>query len=83
MSKPTKPAAKKAPKLAPIVVIATTADILSWSLLASLLSRRSTKQLKEDLRARGLGIPKTKDEMIDRLSEWAGRDGGTFTLELR
>lgn len=83
MKKTAKPAAKKAPKLAPIIVTSAAIDLLSYSVLHALLSSRSTKQLKEDLRARGLGIPKTKEEMIDRLSVWAKREGATFTLELR
>jgi hypothetical protein len=82
-TKPTKTAAKKTPKLTPIILTETTADILSWTSLAALLSQRSTSELKEDLRARSLSIPKTKEEMIDRLSVWARRNGGAFYLELR
>lgn len=83
MKKPPKPAAKKAPKIAPIVLTSNAPHLLAWTVLDALLSSRSTRQLTEDLRARSLPIPKTKAEMIDRLSVWAKRDGGTFTIELR
>jgi hypothetical protein len=82
-TKPAKTATKKPAKLAPIVVTSAEPNLLAWTVLHALLSARSTRQLKEDLRARSLPIPKTKDEMVDRLSVWARRDGGTFTLTLR
>ena len=67
---------------APIIATGKTDQLLSATFLDALLSSRTTKQLAEDLRARSIAIPKTKNEMIDRLVSWLGRDEGNFTVTL-
>lgn len=82
-TKPTKSAAKKAPKPSPIIIKKATRGVMSWPAIQDALFALPTSILKERLRERGLPIPKDKDTMTTRLADWAIRDGGTFTLELR
>jgi len=72
--------AKKAPKPAPITITGKTEPLFDSCILDALLSSRTTKQLAEDLRVRSIAIPKTKNDMIDRLGDWAVRDDGNFTI---
>lgn len=82
-TKPTKPAAKKAPKLAPIIIGGFTAGAIGYLSAEQLIAALPMTVLKELLRARSLGIPKDKQDMVSRLAQWAVRPGATFTLELR
>ena len=82
-TKPTKPAAKKAPKPAPIIIKKATRGVMSWPAIQDALFALPTSVLKERLRERGLPIPKDKGTMTSRLAYWAIRAGGTVTLELR
>ena len=82
-TKPTKSAAKKAPKLTPIIIKKATRGGMGYTAIQDALFALPTSVLKERLRERGLPIPKDKDTMITRLADWAIRAGGTFTLELR
>lgn len=83
MKKTAKPAAKKAPKLAPIIIGGLTGKAFHFGTLSGLIDALPAAVLKEQLRARSLAIPKDKATMVARLANWAGRPEATFTLELR
>jgi len=51
-------------------------------ILASLLEQRTTLQLKEDLRSRGVAIPKNKEDMADRLALHLAASAAVLTASL-
>lgn len=81
-TKPTKTAAKKAPKLTPIIIGGFTAGAIGYRSAEQLIGALPMTVLKELLRARSLGIPKDKQDMVSRLAQWAVRPDATFTLSL-
>jgi hypothetical protein len=81
-TKPTKTAAKKTPKLTPIIIGGFTAGAIGYRNAEQLISALPTVALKEHLRARNLPIPKDKATMVARLAQWAVRPDATFTLSL-
>jgi len=85
MKKTAKPAAKKAPKKPmPVIIIGgKTAGAIGFSSVADLIAALPTSTLKELLRARDIGIPKSKALMVARLANWAVRSEATFILSLR
>lgn len=86
--KPAAPAGKPARKSAkpaksvPITIGGLTGDVFPTEALACLVNTLPSKRLADLLRERSLPIPKNKDTMVDRLTEWAVRQGGNFTLNL-
>lgn len=82
MSTKTKPAAKKAPKLAPIIIGGFTAGAIGHRSAEQLIAALPTVALKEHLRTRSLPIPKDKATMVARLAQWAVRPESTFTISL-
>lgn len=85
-SKPAVPAGKKAKKTAkpfnPIILGGKTGEAFGTGQLGRMIGTLPSKRLVEMLRSRQLPIPKDKDTMVDRLVNWAVRDGGTFVLSL-
>jgi hypothetical protein len=71
MSKPTKQ------KIAPIT-IKTTVKPGGHSIWDAV----TTTYLKTAMKARGIPIPKTKDEMIGRIKDWAATNGATLHLTI-
>lgn len=82
-TKPTKPAAKKAPKLTPISIMGKTVEVIHRHHAAAMIAESPTAILKEQLRERGVPIPKDKATMVARLADWASRPEATFVLTLR
>lgn len=76
----TKAAKKTAARLTPIIVRGKTRQ--TFGTVTDLIDTLPTSRLKPLLTERGIGIPKTKPEMVARLSQWLCRDGGNFTLTL-
>ena len=89
MSAKTKPASKTATKKpakpalpVPIIIGGFTAGAIGYRSAEQFIAALPTSVLKEHLRARSLGIPKDKQDMVSRLAQWAVRPGSTFTLSL-
>lgn len=74
---------KKPAEPKPIIIGGFTAGAIGYQSVGDLIDALPMTTLKELLRARSLPISKDKDTMTTRLADWAIRDGGTFTLELR
>jgi hypothetical protein len=68
--------------LNPIILGGKTPEAFTTLKLGNLLGVLPAKRLVEMLRSRGLPIPKDKETMVDRLVNWASREGATFTLSL-
>lgn len=81
-TKPTKSAAKKAPKLTPIIIGGETGQVIGYLAVRNLIAALPMIALKEHLRARSLPIPKDKATMVARLAQWAVRPEATFTISL-
>lgn len=77
-----KPARKTAKPWDPITIQRTTAMVFPSEMIAYEIGLMPVSRLKEMLRARLLPIPKDKETMVDRLTTWAVRDGGSFVLSL-
>lgn len=79
---PAKKAAKKSPKLKPLRFQGPTIQLGAHRLAELFYINYPTKDLNELLRARQIGIPKTKRDAALRLGEWAAREGARFDLHL-
>ena len=80
-TKPSTPA-KKAPRLKPIRLQGPTIQLGANRLAELFYITYSTKALNDLLRARQIGIPKTKRDSAIRLATWATREGARFDLHL-
>lgn len=79
MSKKT---ARKPTPIAPMRFAGMTDGTFHYDDLAALFNLRTSKELACLLRERGIGIPKDKAQMIDRLIAWARRSDGMFMLTI-
>jgi len=77
-----KPARKTAKPMNPIILGGKSGEVFGTGKMGLLLETLPVSRLKEMLRSRALPIPKDKETMVDRLTAWVLRDGGTFVLSL-
>ena len=82
MATKTAPPAKKSPKLKPLRLQGAGIQLGADRLAEVIYISVPTKALNEQLRARQIGIPKTKAEAAKRLAAWCVRDGARFDLFL-
>lgn len=77
-----KPAKKAAKPLNPIILGGKTGEVFGTMKIGRMIGTLPAKRLVEMLRSRALPIPKDKETMVDRLVNWASREGATFILSL-
>lgn len=70
------------PSPSPMRFAGMTDGTFHYDDLAALFNLRTSKELAGLLRERGIGIPKDKAQMIDRLIAWARRSDGMFILTI-
>jgi len=65
------------------ITVKTTPHMGTQYAITKLLEELTCKELKTELRAHGIAIPKNKEDMADRLAMHAVKQGAQVTLTLR
>lgn len=78
-----KKTAKKTAEPKPITISGFTDAAIGYRKAEQIIAALPMTTLKELLRARSLGIPKDKQDMVSRLALWSVSPGSTFIIQLR